>query len=240
MKTFKKITVIALIGTIVSCKSYSGDVKSLETVSDSVSYAIGLNMSTQFKSNFKEVNKDAFMQGFRNGSDSINLLISEKDVQKVISSYFQKKQQEEMKGQQSKAVKEAEAKFGEVKKEGEAFLAENSAKEGVVTTESGLQYVILKEGKGENPGATSKVKLHYHGMLLDGTVFDSSVDRNEPIEMGVNQFVKGFSEGLQVMNVGSKYRFFIPQELAYGATPREGVIKPFMALIFEVELLEIK
>ena len=240
MNTIKKITTVAILGTMVSCNSYKGDVKSLETEVDSVSYAIGLNMSTQFKTGFEEVNKDAFMQGYRNGSDSTNLLIDQKDVQKIINGYFQKKQQETMKEQQAKALKEAELKYADVKKEGEDFLVENKTKSGVVTTESGLQYIVLKEGTGEKPLANDKVKLHYHGTLLDGTVFDSSVDKGKPIEMRVNQFVKGFGEGLQLMSVGSKYKLFIPQELGYGGTPRPGgVIKPFMTLVFEVELLEI-
>ena len=104
-----------------------------------------------------------------------------------------------------------------------------------------MQYIVLKKGKGEKPKRTDRVKVHYHGTLADGTVFDSSVDKGKPSEFGVGQVIKGWTEGLQLMNVGSKYKFFIPQELAYGATPRPGgVIKPFMPLVFEVELLEIK
>ncbi len=103
-----------------------------------------------------------------------------------------------------------------------------------------MQYIVLKEGTGEKPKASSKVKVHYHGTSIDGKVFDSSVDRGTPTELIANQFIKGFSEGLQLMNVGSKYKFFISQELAYGATPRQGgPIKPFETLIFEVELLAI-
>ncbi len=127
-----------------------------------------------------------------------------------------------------------------MKEEGVKFLEENKSKAGVITTDSGLQYVVLKEGKGENPVATSKVKVHYHGTLIDGTVFDSSVDRGKPSEFMTNRVIKGWTEGLQLMNVGAKYRFFIPQELAYGAFPRQGgKITPFASLIFEVELLEI-
>ena len=140
---------------------------------------------------------------------------------------------------QEKAAKEAESKFAEVKKESEEFLAINKTKEGVKTTESGLQYIVLKEGKGDRPVATSKIKLHYHGTLIDGTVFDSSVDRKTPYDSNVNQFIKGFTEGLLLMNKGAKYKLFIPQELAYGATPRPGIIKPFAAIVFEVELLDI-
>lgn len=113
-------------------------------------------------------------------------------------------------------------------------------KEGVLTTESGLQYEIIKAGntKGNYPSETDKVRVHYHGTLIDGTVFDSSVERGEPTEFGLNQVIKGWTEGLQLMPVGAKYRFYIPQELAYG--PRmQGSIKPFSVLIFDVELLAI-
>ena len=108
------------------------------------------------------------------------------------------------------------------------------------TTESGLQYIVLKEGNGASPKATDKVKVHYHGTLLDGTVFDSSVERKEPAEFGVSQVIKGWTEGLQLMNPGAKYKFFIPQDLAYGPQQRGEKIKPFSALVFEVELLEVK
>ena len=119
------------------------------------------------------------------------------------------------------------------------ILAVNKTKEGVVTTDSGLQYVILKSGNGEQPAPTSKIKIHYHGTTIDGQVFDSSVDRKEPMESNANQFIPGFNEGLALMNAGAKYRFFIPQDLAYGAQQRGELIKPFSALIFELELLEI-
>lgn len=124
------------------------------------------------------------------------------------------------------------------KEAGESFLAENKAKEGVITTESGLQYEVLKAGKGASPVDGDKVKVHYHGTLLDGTVFDSSVDRKEPLEIGVNQVIPGWTEGLKLMTVGSKFKFYVPQELAYGKQ-NQGAIQPFSMLIFEVELLEI-
>lgn len=130
-------------------------------------------------------------------------------------------------------------KYGDVKAEGERFLAENKLKEGVVTTESGLQYEVIKEGKGAKPVATDRVKVHYHGTLIDGTVFDSSVERGEPIVFGLNQVIAGWTEGVQLMSVGSKYRFFIPQELAYGSR-QAGQIPPYSTLIFEVELLGIE
>jgi FKBP-type peptidyl-prolyl cis-trans isomerase FklB len=236
MKVIKSILSIAVVASMFSCGNQLKEVSSLETELDSVSYAAGMgtgmNMKNQLKNGFEEANKDIFIQGFLNGLDSTNLLIDVKDTQKIIQAYFQKKQA---------AEKAAELAKAEVyKKEGISFLEANKAKEGVVTTDSGLQYIVLKEGKGKKPTTASRVKVHYHGTILDGTVFDSSVDKGTPAEFGVTQVIKGWTEGLQLMNVGSKFKFFIPQELAYGANPRPGIIKPYMTLIFEVELLEIK
>ncbi len=234
IKTLKTIALFATIFLMVSCNSQGISNKSLKTDIDSVSYSLGLDMANKMKTNFTEVDKDLFVQGYINGMDSLNLLIESKDLNKIIGTYFQKKQQEE-------AIKIAEEKYRDVKKESIEFLEKNKSNEGVKVTESGLQYIVLKEGTGNKPIAESKVKVHYHGTLIDGTVFDSSIDKKTPAEFGVNQVIKGWTEGLQLMKTGAKYKFFIPQELAYGATPRRGgAIKPFMALIFEVELLEIK
>ncbi len=125
------------------------------------------------------------------------------------------------------------------KKQGEDFLAENKKKTGITTTASGLQYEVLNKTEGPKPTPTTKVQVHYHGTTPDGDVFDSSVDRNQPAEFGLNQVIKGWTEGLQLMSEGSKYKFYIPQELAYGANPNGDIIKPFMPLVFEVELLAI-
>ena len=136
-------------------------------------------------------------------------------------------------------AKALESRYGENKAAGEAFLAENAKKEGVVTTESGLQYKVIKEGKGEVPTATSTVKVNYKGTLIDGTEFDSSYKRNEPTTFRANQVIKGWTEALTMMPVGSKWELYIPQDLAYGARETGGQIKPFSTLIFEVELLEV-
>ena len=240
MKIVKSIIILFLITNLVSCNTQEVSKKSLETELDSVSYALGLNMASQLKANFKDVNKDLFVQGYRNGVDSLQLLIDVKDIPKILNTYFQKVQQEKIKEQQAVAIKKAEIEFGAIKKEGADFLAKNATEKGVVTTKTGLQYIVLKEGKGAQPLATSQVKVHYHGTLLDGTVFDSSVVKKQPYTTFVNAVIKGWIEGLQLMKVGAKYKFFVPQQLAYGATPRPGgAIKPFHMLIFEVELLEI-
>jgi len=233
MKVIKLIALGFAGLSIVSCNQGKQlqSKTALTTDIDSVSYALGLDMAKKINTNLKEIDSDVFIQGYLNGKDSANLLIDAKDVGKVLNDYFKKKQEREL-----------EEKHGEYRKENEKFLADNKTKEGVNTTPSGLQYVVLKEGNGsgESPKKTSKVKVHYHGTLIDGTVFDSSVDRGEPTEFGVGQVIKGWTEGLQLMKPGSKYKFFIPQELAYGPQQRGQKIKPFSALIFEVELLEIK
>ena len=130
-------------------------------------------------------------------------------------------------------------KYGSVKEDGEAFLVANKEREGVKVTDSGLQYEVIKMGKGKKPAATDRVKVHYHGTLIDGTVFDSSVERGEPIVFGLNQVIPGWTEGVQLMPVGSKFKFYIPQELGYGAQSA-GSIPPYSTLIFEVELLGIE
>ena len=240
MKLVKKLAVVAVTVSMFSCGNQAQDVKILETELDSVSYAVGLSMSGQLKSNFSEVNKSILAQGIRNGLDSTNLLIDAKDMQEVLSGYFKKKQQAQMEERQAAASKAAEAKFGENKKAGEDFLEANKSKKGVKTTESGIQYIVLKEGSGEKPaGPMTKVKVHYHGTNIEGNIFDSSVDRGTPATFGLNQVIKGWTEGVQLMNEGAKYKFFIPQELAYGAQQKGENIKPFSTLIFEIELLEV-
>ena len=229
MKFLSLITIVLLV---VSCNKNGVSKKPLKTELDSVSYAIGMDVAKNVKKSFDEFDNDLFIQGFVNISDSTDIMIDEAKAQQIVRAYFQKKQQADA------AEKQEEARVN--KEDGDIFLANNKTKDGVVTTESGLQYIVLKEGTGSKPGATDKVKLHYHGTLIDGTVFDSSVDKGEPIVLGANQFIKGFTEGLLLMPVGSKYKLFIPSNIGYGSNPRPGgAIKPNSALIFDVELLEI-
>lgn len=239
MKVIKVVFGIATIALLASCNNQGVTKKSLENEVDSASYALGLDMGSKLRANFTEANNDLFVQGFRNGVDSADLLIDMNEINNVLQVFFQKMQQKAQAKQQEEAQKNAETEFAGVKEEGVKFLEENKKADGVKTTASGLQYIVMKEGAGEKPTATSRVKVHYHGTLIDGTVFDSSVERDLPSEFAANAVIKGWTEGLQLMSVGSKYKFFIPQELGYGANPRPGKIKPFMALIFEVELLEI-
>jgi len=230
MKISKVLAIAAFGLSIVSCNSQLKKQTSLNSAIDSMSYAIGLDASRNL-GQLEELNPDLFIQGYLEGRDTSATTLLENDKRKVkafLSSYFQKKQE-----------RETEEKFGEYKKENEAFLAENKGKEGVNTTPSGLQYLVLKEATGDKPTTANRVKVHYHGTLIDGTVFDSSVDRGKPAEFGLTQVIKGWTEGLQLMNKGSKFRFFIPQELAYGSRQSSPKIKPFSTLIFDVELLDI-
>ena len=241
MKAIKILTAITLVSAMLSCNNKGTAQKALKTEVDTVSYSLGIDIAPKLKGNFPEIDKDLFIQGVMNGIDSTNILITPENTDAILRKFFQKKQEEAQQKQKEEASKKVEAEFGDTKVEGIKFLEANKANKGVQVTASGLQYIVLKEGKGEKPAETSTVKVHYHGTLIDGTVFDSSVDRGTPAEFMVNRVIKGWTEGLQLMSVGSKYKFFIPQELAYGAFPREGgPIKPFMPLIFEVELLEIK
>ena len=167
-------------------------------------------------------------QGLINGLAGFDEQMSAMEAQNYLNTTMQQLQEKKM-----------EEQYGDNRRAGEEFLAENKTKEGVVTTESGLQYKVTKMGKGKKPAKTDRVKVHYHGTLIDGTVFDSSVDRGEPATFGVNQVIKGWTEALQLMPVGSKWTLYIPYDLAYG-TQDMGDIKPYSALIFEVELLGIE
>jgi FKBP-type peptidyl-prolyl cis-trans isomerase FklB len=240
MKTSKSILLATILVGLVSCNKLVEEKKSLENELDSVSYALGLDMAVKIKSNWDKADVDLYQQGFRNGMDSTNLLINPKDLNGLLNPFFQKLQLEKRKAQFEKKDKEAVLKFSGVKKEGITFLEENKKKTGVKTTASGLQYLVMKQGKGPKPaGLTTRVKVHYHGTTIAGKVFDSSVDKGTPSVFGLNQVIKGWTEGVQLMNVGSKYKFFIPQELAYGTQERGALIKPFSTLVFEIELLEI-
>ncbi|MFA5044692.1 MAG: FKBP-type peptidyl-prolyl cis-trans isomerase [Paludibacter sp.] len=194
---------------------------------------IGSSLKGQEKSGLMgdsalKVDMSLIKQGLVNGLRKSKVQMTAEEAQ----SYLQRT----MQGLQAKKI---EAQFGANKIEGEKFLEENAKKPGVITTASGLQYEIIKKGTGKIPTDTSKVKVNYHGTLLDGTVFDSSVDRKEPVVFGVNQVIKGWTEALKLMPVGSKYKLYIPQQLAYGPAA-QGKIKPFSTLVFEVELISIE
>jgi FKBP-type peptidyl-prolyl cis-trans isomerase FklB len=208
-----------------SCQQKVGNVD-LKTDHDSVSYLIGHNVGSSLSASpMTEFNMKALMKGMQDGIDEEELFMDPNMAGAFIGEYMQNLEE-------AGTMVDLEA--------GIAFLEDNMTREGVITTESGLQYEILVEGTGPKPVDTSMVTVHYHGTLIDGTVFDSSVERGEPVQFPVNGVISGWTEALQLMPVGSKWKIFIPSELAYGANPRPGgVIKPNMALIFEVELISI-
>jgi FKBP-type peptidyl-prolyl cis-trans isomerase FklB len=199
----------------------------MQTELEKVSYAVGMSIAESLKNqNLDGVDTRVLAEAMNDIFNGNELKLSPNEANDAIQTYLDSKRNEA---------------FAEVKSEGELFLLANRTKEGIHTTSSGLQYEILSEGSGRKPGPTDNVTVHYHGTLIDGTVFDSSVQRGAPASFGVNQVIRGWTEALQLMPIGSKYKLFIPQELAYGANPHPGgAIKPFAALIFEVELLDIK
>lgn len=191
-----------------------------------VSYGIGMNIAESLiQQNLDGIDPQVVAEAISDVFGNKELKISHEEANAVIQAYLNE---------------QAEAKFAAIKEEGDAFLLDNAKKSTVKTTPSGLQYEVIEEGTGAKPIGTDTVQVHYHGTLIDGTVFDSSVSRGMPATFGVHQVIKGWTEALQLMPVGSKYRLYIPQDLAYGANPHPGgAIKPFMALIFDVELLGI-
>ncbi|HZU29902.1 MAG TPA: FKBP-type peptidyl-prolyl cis-trans isomerase [Candidatus Angelobacter sp.] len=211
----------------------SESVTSLNSQKEKASYAIGMNWGTVLHRQGVDVDSAALIQGMKDGMTGGKTLMTEDEARAALTQL----QTEMQAKQQAKAQEEGEAN----KKQGDAFLAENKTKEGVKTLPSGLQYKILKEGTGPKPTASDTVVCNYRGTLIDGTEFDSSYKRGEPAEFGVGQVIKGWTEALQLMPVGSKWQLFIPADLAYGArgTPG-GPIQPNSTLIFEVELLSIK
>lgn len=199
---------------------------------DNVSYALGLTIGQQLLGmGGKELNIDDFAAAIKDVLAGRDPLVKPAEAQRLVQAFFA---EQEAKQQAAMAEKGKAARV-----EGEAFLAENAKKEGIVTLPSGLQYEVITSGTGRKPKATDKVKCHYEGTLIDGTVFDSSYRRGEPAVFPLNGVIKGWTEGLQLMSEGAKFRFYIPFALAYGANGAGASIPPYAALIFDVELLEV-
>lgn len=199
---------------------------------DKVSYALGLGIGRQLaQMGASDLSIEDFAAAIKDVISGNELKVSNREAQTIVQEYF-RKQEEKLNAEKAEKGKVA-------KVEGEKYLAENAKKEGVVTLESGLQYKVIKEGSGKKPKATDSVKCHYEGFLVDGTVFDSSVQRGEPAVFPLNQVIAGWTEGLQLMQEGAKYRFFIPYLLGYGEGGAGASIPPYAALIFDVELIEV-
>jgi len=198
---------------------------------DTVSYMIGTDIAKSFSQNKIDINLDLLFEGIKAGYNGTDTVFTQQQFQEVMGR-FQKEMQQK---QQVEAAKEATLN----KEKGKAYMEANAKKEGVMQTASGLQYKILRDATGAKPAATNTVKVHYEGRLIDGTIFDSSYERGEPIEFGLGQVIKGWTEGLQLMSVGSMYELTIPSDLGYGDRPMQS-IPAGSTLIFKVELLDFK
>ena len=199
---------------------------------DKLSYALGLGIGQQLSQmGANDISAEDFAQAIKDVLEGRELKVSHREAQGIVQDYFQK-QEQKLQAERSEAGKTH-------KEAGEKYLAENAKKEGVITLPSGLQYQVLKEGNGKKPTAKDTVMCHYEGFLIDGTVFDSSVQRGEPATFPLQQVIAGWTEGLQLMQEGAKYRFFIPYRLGYGEGGAGNSIPPFAALIFDVELIQV-
>ena len=222
----KYIKIALVVSVISSCQNLTQQKFNFDEANklEKVSYSIGINVATSIKSEgLDSINSFYISKGFQDVFENKDLAINIEESNKIIGEYFNKKQ---------------DAKNQRLAIDSKIFLEQNKQKDGVMTTESGLQYLILSEGKGNNPTLNDNVTVHYHGTLIDGTIFDSSVDRKQPATFPLNGVIPGWQEALQMMSVGSKWKIFIPSELAYGESG-SGAIGPNSTLIFEVELLSI-
>lgn len=215
-------------GLLVGCGE--GAEPTLDSEISKVSYGIGANIGSRFGDDLP-LDVDAFSSGVKDAMAGGELKMTDEEIMSTLQAYQQK--------QMAERQAEAKALGSENKAKAEAFFAKNAAEEGVVTTESGLQYKVLAEGEGEKPTAEDKVEVHYRGTLLDGSVFDSSYERGQTVSFPVKGVIPGWTEALQLMSEGAKYKLFIPSELAYGAGGAGEMIGPNAALVFEVELIDI-
>ncbi len=228
-----KLRLIAALGIMLLTSQVNAEENLvLKDQRDKISYSIGINMGNNLKRQSIDVNPDALLQGIKDALSGGKALMTEQEINETMTAF-----QKEMKAKQVERSKELGEKN---KKEGEAFLAENKKKDGVVILPSGLQYKVIKEGTGKTPKLTDTVTVNYRGTLIDGTEFDSSYRRGQPATFPANGVIAGWTEALQLMKVGSKWQLFIPYNLAYGERGAGRDIGPNATLIFDVELLSIK
>ncbi|SEM11263.1 FKBP-type peptidyl-prolyl cis-trans isomerase [Acinetobacter sp. DSM 11652] len=226
----KKISILSSL-LILSSGSFAANISNKSTEKDQLGYSYGYVMGRTNADTLKDINLDAFIEGLKQGSTGQKSSLTDQEMAQALTKY--KKQSE------SKQLIEFQKLAAENLKSGQQFLQENTKKAGIVTRPTGLQYQVIQQGQGKTPKATSKVKVHYEGRLIDGTVFDSSIARNQAVEFQVSQVIPGWTEGLQLMKEGAKYRFFIPADLAYGEIGSGDAIEPNSTLIFDVELLKV-
>lgn len=224
----KGLVILAVATAVIasSCTQSGITGTKVKTAEDSLAYALGIASYFYYMGDSVDIDPVLFAKGMLDSKNEKNTL-DETTAQGYVMTYMQNRQAEKMKAMYTQNIEE-----------GENFLAENKKREGVQETTSGLQYEVITMGTGDKPVETDMVKVHYTGMLIDSTKFDSSVDRGAPAEFGVNQVIQGWQEGIQLMPVGSKFKFYIPYELGYGENGT-GPIPPYSVLVFEVELLEI-
>ena len=226
-----KWTVVLATG-ILAAGAYAEGVAGLDNPTNRVSYCIGVDLGKSFKRGGVEINADVMLQGVKDQMSGGKLLLTEDELRATMTSFQKDMQQKQMQSMRTAGI--------DNKTQGDAFMATNKTKEGVVTLPSGLQYKIIKAGEGKKPAATDMVECQYRGTLIDGTEFDSSYKRGQPATFKLNQVIPGWTEALQLMPVGAKWQLFIPPQLAYGMRGSGPVIGPNATLIFEVELLGIK
>ncbi len=231
----KKLFLFLLISGLIlipACKKSQVKKGTLETQKGKASYAIGFDLGKNLKKYSEDIELEKMLQGIRDGISGQNSILTEEETKKTLTEFQQTLIKKEMERRKELAVKN--------KVEEEKFLAENAKKEGVVTTASGLQYKVIREGKGPKPTLEDTVKVHYKGTFINGKEFDSSYKRGEPITFQLKNMIPGWIEALQMMNAGSKWQIFIPSALAYGEQGAGDIIEPNSLLIFEVELLEVE
>lgn len=241
-KAYIATAIAVLTVTVAGCQddgSARGQGSELTSLNEKISYVFGINIGHQFQSQEIELDPDAVAQAIRDVNAGVEPRLSDEEMQTAMAEF-----QEQYEAKIAKLQAEEQANFDAVaeknRRAGEEFLQENAEKEGVVTLPSGLQYKIIEPGQGESPDASDTVTVHYRGTLIDGTVFDSSYDRGQPVSFPLQHVIPGWTEGLQHMKEGSKAELYIPSDLAYGPGGSGPVIGPNETLIFEVELLEVE
>ncbi len=226
MKPFKNVMVGAALA--LACNLGAAEPKALSTQKEKASYGVGMNVGKSFKSDLIDLDIDSFVRGFKDALAGTKSAVTEEDLEKAIAAM------------REDVARKSNERVAQNKKAGQDFLAKNKTEKDVKTTDTGLQYIVDKEGDGPSPKATDTVKVHYRGTLIDGTEFDSSYKRNEPTTFPVNQVIPGWTEALQKMKVGSKWKVFIPSDIAYGDQGQPPVIPPASTLVFDIELLAIE
>lgn len=216
---------------LFSAVSFANTINNKSPQKDQLGYSYGYVMGRTNAETLKDINLEAFIQGLKQGSNGQKPNLTEQEMAQALTQY--------KKNNESKQLEQFKQLAAKNLKDGETFLANNASQVSVITRPSGLQYQVLKAGSGQTPKATSKVKVDYEGRLIDQTVFDSSIARNQPVEFQVSQVIAGWTEGLQLMKEGAKYRFFIPARLGYGEIGSGDSIAPNSMLIFDIELIQV-